>query len=261
MGKKNLGRRITAYAQRRFLRALRGGARIEDAARAAGHTMSGFYGLRSRDPRFARKMAAALAESADGERVLIRGNNRRRLQRRRMRHVRFDTGRKEVFLNHFAGCGDAREAAEVAGIDHSTVYKHRRKDPVFAAAFSEALEQCYARLEVEAMTQRLKAQQRLMRALDEGVPTGDVAEEFERVMKLLERWDRRNGRLGVRAVAPERRRSLSFDEAITLLEKKLRHLDIPILKLPPPVATRYDEPGEGEDSGPEEIDEDKDSPK
>ena len=247
MSRKKHGRWIGGRAKRLFIQAIEDGASIEEAAAIAGHSVAGFCGLRRRDPIFARRWKGAMSDSAEAERILYRGNNRRRMQRRRMRRLRFDTSRKEVFLNHFAGCGDAREAAEVAGVDHSTVYKHRRKDPVFAAAFAEALEQCYARLEVEAMTQRLKAQQRLQRALDEGVPTGEVAEEFERVMRLLERWDRRNGKLGVRAVSPEKRTPLSFDEAIALLEKKLRNLDIPILQLPPPIAERYDGKEEEED--------------
>ncbi|HEX8061928.1 MAG TPA: hypothetical protein VF535_01805 [Allosphingosinicella sp.] len=246
-GQKRIGER----AKRVFVRALQAGARLEAAAAAAGHSLEGFYGLRGRDPSFKRRWAAAMRSSGEAERVFVRGNNRRRLQQRRIRHMRFDTDRQEVFLSHFAGCGDAREAAEVAGIDHSTVYKHRRKDPVFAAAFTEALEQCYARLEVEAVSQRLKAQQRLQRALDEGEATGEVPEEFERVMKLLDRWDRRNGRLGVRSAAPEKRRALSFDEAIDLLEKKLRNLDIPILKLPPDIARRYDGEESEDDSGDE----------
>lgn len=252
MSGKTNQKRIGARAKRRFIRALQAGAPLEAAATAAGFSLYGFYGQRKRDPLFARRWAAALRSSGEAERVFVRGNNRRRLQRRRMRHLRFDLERQEIFLNHFAGCGDAREAAAVAGVDHSTVYVHRRKDPVFAAGFHEALEQCYARLEVEAVSQRLEAQKRLRRALDEGVPTGEVAEEFERVLKLLERWDRRNGRVGVRAASPEKRQALSFDEAIALLERKLRNLDIPILQLPAPVAERYDgERGEAEETGEE----------
>lgn len=249
MSRRKHGRWICGRAKRLFIKAIEDGLAIEDAAAAAGHSVAGFCGLRRRDPIFARKWKEAMADSAEAERILFRGNNRRRLQRRRMRHVRFDTSRQEVFLNHFAGCGDAREAAAEAGVCHSTVYKHRLKDPVFAAGFAEALEQCYARLEVEAVCQRLRAQERLQRTLDEGVSTGEVAEEFERVMKLLERWDRRNGKLGVRAASPEKRQALSFDEAIALLEKKLLHLDIPILQLPPPIAERYDGGGEGEGDG------------
>jgi hypothetical protein len=240
MSDNRQGRWISGRSKRLFLRLVGAGAHLEAAAKAAGHSLPGFYGQRKRDPIFARQWAAAMTDSAEAERVIVRGNNRRRLQLRRMRHVRFGPERQEIFLNHFAGCGDAREAAAVAGVDHSTVYKLRRKDPAFAAAFADALEQCYARLEAEAVRQRLKAQKRLERALDEGVPTGEVAEEFDRVLKLLDRWDRRNGRLGVRSVAPEKRKALSFDEAIVLLETKLRNLDIPILTLPPDIAERYD---------------------
>lgn len=249
MSGRNAQKRISARAKRVFVRAVQAGARLEAAAATAGHSLDGFYGLRSRDSLFKRRWAAAMQSSGEAERAIVRGNNRRRLQRRRMRHLRFDTGRQEAFLNHFAGCGDAREAAEVAGVDHSTVYKHRRKDPVFAAAFDEALEQCYARLEVEAVRQRLQAQKRLARALDEGVVTGEVAKEFDRVMRLLDRWDRRNGRIGIRQVAPEKRQALSFDEAMGLLESKLRNLDIPILRLPPDIAARYDGDGGGGSDG------------
>lgn len=247
MSRKKQERWIGGRAKRLFIQALEDGVALEEAAAVAGHSVAGFCRLRRRDPIFARRWKEAMADSAEAERILYRGNNRRRLQRRRMRHVRFDTARQEIFLNHFAGCGDAREAAAEAGVCYSTVYKHRRKDPGFAAAFAEALEQCYTRLEVEAVAARLKAQQRLQRVLDEGIPTGEVAEEFERVMRLLERWDRRNGKLGVRAVSPEKRPALSFDEAIVLLEKKLRNLDIPILRLPPPIAERYDGSEDGED--------------
>lgn len=239
-------RPIGAGQKRRFIHALQAGASLEAAAAAAGCSLFGLYGQRRRDPVFRRRWVAALQSSGEAERVFIRGNNRRRLQRRKMRHLRFDLERQEIFLTHFAGCGDVREAAVVAGVDHSTVYAHRRKDPVFAAGFAEALEQCYARLEVESVRQRLKAQQRLQQALDEGAsPTAEVAEEFERVMRLLDRWDRRNGRVGVRAVSPAKRKPLSFEESLELLERKLRNLDIPILKLPPDIAARYDgdEPG------------------
>jgi hypothetical protein len=235
MGKR---RRIGGRAKRVFLRLLRRGLQSDQAAAAAGHSGPGFYALRRRDPEFAREWAAAMDASAGL--ALVRPNNRRRLQRRQMRHVRFDAHRQEIFLSHFAGCGDAKEAASVARVDKSTVYKHRRKDAGFAARFDEALAQAYAQLEAEAVHQRLAAQERLRRAFDEGAITGEVSEEFERVMRLLERWDRRNGTIGVRAVSPERRQGLSFDEALRALETQLNHLDIPILQLPPALARRYD---------------------
>jgi hypothetical protein len=243
---------IGAEARERFLTAIKAGSSLEDAAAEGKHSLRGFYGHRSRHPGFARLWKAALAESAEAERVFIRPNNRRQLQARRMRHVRFDEVRQEKFLNHFAGCCDAREAAAFAGVDHSTVYKHRRKDPAFAAEFDGALDQGFTRLRVEAVRQRLIAQQRLRRAVEQGPITGEVAEEFERVIKLLDRWDRRNGQIGMRSAAPEKRRALSFDEAIALLDTKLRNLDIPILELPPAIAARYDGEPEDGDGGPGE---------
>jgi hypothetical protein len=115
----------------------------------------------------------------------------------------------------------------------SPVYRHRAKDPDFAAAFQDALEQGYARLEAEALRQRLEAQ----RQLREGVlPAGEIAQEFERVLKLLQRWDRRNGRVGPRTVAPGRRRRWTFEEAIAELDRYLAALGIPIVG---------EEPGDG----------------
>lgn len=242
MGGWTTDRRIGAAARKRFVAGIEAGLRLEEAAAEAGYSLSGFYGQRRRDPRFDRQCRDALQRTAREERVRVRPNNRRQLQRRRMRHVRFDERRQEIFLNHFSGCADARESAEVAGVDHSTVYKHRRKDPVFAAEFDGALDQAYVQLRVEAVRQRLAAQQRLRDAVEQGPVTGEVADEFERVIKLLDRWDRRDGRIAIRSSAPEKRRALSFDEALDLLDRKLAHLDIPILALPAEIAERYDGP-------------------
>ncbi|HEX8240355.1 MAG TPA: hypothetical protein VF574_11510 [Allosphingosinicella sp.] len=57
----------------------------------------------------------------------------------------------------------------------------------------------YDRLEAESVRQRLEAQRRLSENLE---PTGEIALEFERVMKLLARYDRRDGRLGAREIGP-----------------------------------------------------------
>jgi hypothetical protein len=258
------GRRIGDEAKAVFVRALRLGLRLEDAAEVAGFTLHGFYGARRRDPAFDAACRAALAGSAADERRpaayaaagaldraegAVAANNRRPLQKRKMRHVRFDAARQERFLNHLAGCCDVAAAAAAAGVDESTVYTHRRKDPVFAAAFQEALEQGYVRLEAEALRQRLEAQRRLRAALDEGTPTGEIAAEFERVIKLLRRWDRKCERPGMRSIARGRQPGLTFEEAIETLAKKLRNLDIPILELPAEIAARYDRDDGGDKDG------------
>lgn len=221
-------RRIDKAAMGIFLAALKRGERLQAAAQEAGFSLAGFYRVRDRDPAFAAAWREALELSAVPH--FVAPNNRRRLQLKKVRRLRFDERRQGVFLAYFAGTCDATAAAEAAGICVSTVYRHRAVDADFAAAFDAALEQGYVALEAEAVRQRLEAQRRLR----EGVaPAGEMAVEFERVLALLTRWERRNGRLGARAVGHGHQRRWTFDEAIELLEKKLKALNVPIRPVPP----------------------------
>ncbi|HEX8468952.1 MAG TPA: hypothetical protein VF620_14225 [Allosphingosinicella sp.] len=89
------------------------------------------------------------------------------------------------------------------------------------------------------MRQRLEAQKRLRAAIEEAEETGGpipVAEEgveFDRAMALLDRWDRRDGRLGFRKVSPGRQRVWTFEEAIALLDRKLDNLGLRMRARPP----------------------------
>jgi hypothetical protein len=231
--------RIDDEAKEAFLASVRGGARLEEAAKAVGCSLPGLYAARARDVAFEVAWIDALAFSAAAERSGPRGeariasNNRRMLQRRQMRHVRFTAERKEIFLAELAAACDVEAAAEAAGVDASTVYKHRRKDADFAAAFQEALEQGYARLEAEALRQRLAAQRRMGEAIDRADPAGrptpaDEAAEFERVMKLLDRWTRRGGRPGPRTVSRAESTSMPVADALAELERRLAAIGIAV---------------------------------
>jgi hypothetical protein len=161
-------RSIGPEAKAAFLAGLREGLCREDAATATGFSLTGFYGARRRDPRFAADWTGALAlPPAAGRRALayeqrgevrISGANRRLLQRRRRRHVRFTEERREAYLSAFVETGDRVAAAAEAGVSPSTVDYHRRRGPVFAEAHREALSLCYDRLETEAVRLRLAAQ-------------------------------------------------------------------------------------------------------
>ena len=139
-----------------------------------------------------------------------------------------------------------------------TVQLHRRKNPAFAAEFEEALEQGYVTLEAEALRQRLAAQRKLRAAID-GAKRGnaallpdDVGDEFERVMKLLARWDRKRQRPS--RLSPEGGgRACTFDTAIELLDARLKALGIEIEPLSPEDAERYDGPAEREGGGGEAL--------
>jgi hypothetical protein len=227
-------RLIDAEAKARFAAALRAGLKRDDAARQAGFTANAFYYARAADPVFALAWAWATDLSADDARAgraaaarpgpneaAIAPNANRLLQRRPVRRARFDDRRKRLFLDHFAGTADVRAAAAAAGVAVSTVTQHRRKDAEFAAAWDEALGVAYADLEAEAVRQRLEAQRDLREGLS---PKGEMPREFDRVMRLLARYDRKDGSIGLRRVSRGRERRWTFDEAIALLDKKLRAL-------------------------------------
>ena len=223
-------RRLEMAAREAFLAALRDGVPRDEAARQAGFTAEAFYYARKRDGVFRLAWLWALELSAADERAAFAGrgldedetiapNANRRLQRRRVRRRRFDDKRKRIFLDHFAGTADAHAAAAAAGVGYSTVVQHRLKDAEFAAGWDEALAVAYAALEAEALRQRLEAQRNLREGL---CPKGEMAQEFERILQLLARYERRNGGIGLRGVGEGRERRWTFDEAIAELDRKLR---------------------------------------
>ncbi len=241
-------RRITGQAKHRFLTALRAGLKRDDAARQAGFTANAFYYARRRDRVFDLACRWAMDLSAADERaaraasaplardhVSIVPNRNRRLQARPVRRPRFDDRRKRIFLDHFAGTADLEAAAAAAGIAPCTVSQHRRSDPEFAAACQEALGHAYAFLESELVRQRLEAQRNLRTGL---CPTGEMAQEFERVLKLLARFERKDGSIAFRAPAPGREKRWTFDDAIEALDRKLQALGVRRGLLPAPEEKR-----------------------
>jgi len=60
-----------------------------------------------------------------------------------------------------------------------------------------------------------------------------MAEEFERVMKLLARYDRKGGRIGSREHRPSASRAWSFEDAIKALDKALDSLGARRAPFPP----------------------------
>lgn len=248
-GEANGGnRRIGAAAKARFLAGLREGLCREDAAAAAGFSLTGFYGARRRDPVFAADWSEALALPPAAERrarayagrgeVRIAPANRRFLQRRRRRHVRFTAERRETYLVHFVATGDRAAAAEAAGVSPATVDYHRRRDPEFAAVHREALALCYERLEVEALRLRLSVQARLRAAVEaagDSPPRALLAEagaEFDRIMKLLDRFDRKPRRPDARFTPGGRRQAWTFEDSIELLYRKMKALGVKLPDMP-----------------------------
>jgi hypothetical protein len=250
--------RIDAEAKAAFLAALRDGATREDAAAATGFSLTGFYGQRRRDPGFAADWAEALAQPPAAERramayaardargepgeMRIAPANRRRLQRRRRRHVRFTAECQAICLAHLAVSGDTKAAAEAAGVCKATVHNRRRADPAFAELYRQALAASVPLLEAEALCLALKAHKRLRAVLATIAVTRerpaccptcghspDEAEAFDRAMRLLARHDRKERRMERTFRPGGRRQPLTFEQAIADVERYLRGIGVPIL--------------------------------
>ncbi|HEV2746261.1 MAG TPA: hypothetical protein VGW34_03060 [Allosphingosinicella sp.] len=237
-------RLIDQAAKARFLASLRAGASRAEAAKAAGFPLGSLYNVRARDCvfRLAWEWALELAciderggelswRTAAGGPARIAPQGGRLLQRQRMRWVKFTDKRQQIYLDHFAGTADCEAAAAAAGVSTATVRAHARKHPEFAAAETEALQIAYVALEAEAVRQRLEAQRRLRENLE---PAGEMAQEFERVMKLLARYDRKDGRIAPREIGHGSRQLWSFADAIEALDNKLCALGVRRGILPPP---------------------------
>jgi hypothetical protein len=230
-------RQIDSVAKAAFIARLKEGLCREDAAAAAGFSLTGFYGARNRDPQFASDWKSALAlppaarrrDRAYEERgeVRIAPSNRRLLQRRRRRLVRFTAERREIYVTHLAETCDSVAAAQAAGVHPGTARYHRRIDPVFDSACCDALAQGYRFLETEIVRLRLEAQKRLRAALERADPAARPAllaeqgAEFDRIMKLLARFDRKARRPDSRFKPGGRRQAWTFERAIVELDKAL----------------------------------------
>ena len=89
----------------------------------------------------------------------VGGSNGRRIQvraargalKKKPRRNGFTRSRKQDFLDHFAATANATAAGRAVGVSKSTVYAHRLKDPVFRAAWNEALGEGSARVEANSV--------------------------------------------------------------------------------------------------------------
>jgi hypothetical protein len=71
----------------------------------------------------------------------------RRVQVRKVREGGFTEDKKQIFLDHLAGCCNVTHAARAAGVSVKTVNNHRRRDPCFARQCDEALAVGYDNLD------------------------------------------------------------------------------------------------------------------
>lgn len=88
-----------------------------------------------------------MVEAGAGQEDAIVSRPYGKVQRARKRPRAFGKTRRLTFLEHLAATCNVTRAAEAADVTVQCAYQHRRKDAAFRAAWSEALEEGYARLE------------------------------------------------------------------------------------------------------------------
>ncbi|MFL6846453.1 MAG: hypothetical protein ACJ8ER_16420 [Allosphingosinicella sp.] len=216
-----------AVAKPAFVAALARGATVAEAAREAGATLFALYRWRGLDPDF----DLAWREAAEGSRGWVAKARPGRPYRavRTKRRVRFAGAARQWYLAVLALTCNSDEAARQAGFHPSTVRRNARRDPAFAAERQAALEQGYARLERLLAAQRATAAARMEEVLDSASDAETPPADDETLERILSRYTRPDGRIAPGCVSPEkRRRRWSFDEAIALLERRLRWMGVEI---------------------------------
>jgi len=204
--------RLTAEARVAFLAALRGGALVEAAAAGLGLPLSTLYWRRRRDPVFDLVWAAAAR--------LSRGSATGR-------RLRFAAEDKSRFLETVPADCSIKEAARRIRFHPCTIYRHLGRDPAFARDKESALWRGYDQLVREAEEAQAARIERLRERL-EPPPDADVrGDDFDSLMRRLDRYDRPDGSIGPRAVRrPAARNVWSFERAIIELDRRLRNLGV-----------------------------------
>jgi len=199
--------------------ALRAGATIEEAAAAAGFSSGTVRKARRKSPAFdAGCREAILVAHKRSNRppgAAARAPAMKRSRYGNGKPPRFDTGRRKLFLEHFAATLDAHASAKAAGVCYRTVCNHRRDDPLFAAAWIEARDLGIERLTDEVARQRLAAADRLRVDGDKDVP--EAAAEFDRAIRFLRSYRGQQAR----AAAAPLPGKWSFEESLKEIEEAL----------------------------------------
>ena len=126
------------------------------------------------------------------------------------------TKKKNTFLAALAKNGVVSYACEAADTTNVTAYSHRKKDPVFAAAWAEALEGAIQRLEQEAFRRAVDGVEEPV--FHKGVICGRIKKYSDTLLIFL-----------MKANRPEKYRD-RFDVNISGTVKHKHQLDLSTLK-------------------------------
>jgi hypothetical protein len=133
-----------------------------------------------------------LPDAGEEDGRIVPGRNREAQVRRNGGRKLFDEAAKLQFLEWFAATCNAGWAAERAGFNYKTVWKHRMNDPAFAEDYDRAEEQALARLRAK----RLETKRKPLRRGIEGDWDAPEMDDIDPILaaQLLREHDGRAGR-------------------------------------------------------------------
>lgn len=158
--------KTSAARREAFFAALRETGNRTIAAERARVSQSRVTLHRANDPAFKAEIEAAVAEararlrdaegmrpdkgwgSLDGEELVVRSTNGRRVQVARARVAQWAPRTEDRFLATLAATCNVKAACAEAGMSQATAYNHYRRWPAFARRWNEALETGALRLEM-----------------------------------------------------------------------------------------------------------------
>lgn len=158
---------------------------------------------------------------------VTQGGNRRPVQIRAERKDGFTAEKRQLFLDHLAGCSNVSRAAAAVGFTPVTVNYHRRRDPVFAGACAEALAAGYLALEASLLERAARGGRYTPGPGADAVPGPESVDiglaQFLMGLRAREMGQRTGVNSGKR---PQRVTEKELDEAIlaklALLDKRIR---------------------------------------
>jgi hypothetical protein len=125
--------------------------------------------------------------------------------------------KRELFLEELAMTSNVQHACRVAGIDHSSTYKFRARDPEFAQRWADAIDQGYDHLEAALL---LEARGNAAT----GAGDGEQARPFDPVLAFRLMTRRRKADAQGRR-APARLKQPDAHAVLLALEKKLTAME------------------------------------
>ena len=174
----------------------------------------------------------------------ISGRRNRRLVAAKARKDGFGAKRQKAFLSALAASCNVKAAAAASGVCRKTVYVRRRADAAFRAAWFEALDEGYARLELLLLKRAGAAE-----PIDYEV-ADDPAEEPDTALARYLLGEHRKALAGTPHKGAPPHRGAEWSEVEEYFVAKLRALKVRIGRAPstaPDQVRRGSPPPEGEE--------------